>query len=128
MAEVKQVSEPMINFLYALNEAILIKHLGPEMTAEVVAKIPDAPASSMSGFRSMSKYRRSRARRPPQAAKENHPRDCWRRDLIAANPARANTALPNKGRAGGSGTGEPPRHPQGKRHSDMSGKSPRGLR
>jgi hypothetical protein len=43
MAEVKQVSEPMINFLYALNEAILIKHLGPEMTAEVVAKIPDAP-------------------------------------------------------------------------------------
>jgi hypothetical protein len=47
MIEFKKVSEPMIRFIFALNEAILIKHLGPTMaveTAEVVATITNAPS------------------------------------------------------------------------------------
>jgi hypothetical protein len=46
MIELKQVSEPMIDFIFALNEAILIKHLGPTMAAEaaeVITKITNAP-------------------------------------------------------------------------------------
>jgi hypothetical protein len=41
MAELKQVSEPMIHFIFALNEALLIKYLGA--TVEVVTKITGAP-------------------------------------------------------------------------------------
>jgi hypothetical protein len=42
----KQVSEPMIYLIFAINEAILIKNLGPTMAAEaaqVVTKITNAP-------------------------------------------------------------------------------------
>jgi hypothetical protein len=41
MAELKQVSEPMIHHIFALNEALLLKHLGA--TAEVITQITDAP-------------------------------------------------------------------------------------
>ena len=46
MIELKQISEPMIRFIFAVNEAILIKHLGPAMaaeSAELITKITDAP-------------------------------------------------------------------------------------
>ena len=41
MAELKQVSEPMIHFIFALNEALLLKHLGAKI--EGFTKITDAP-------------------------------------------------------------------------------------
>jgi hypothetical protein len=41
MLEFKQVSEPMIYLIFAINEAILMKHLGA--AAETVAIITDAP-------------------------------------------------------------------------------------
>jgi hypothetical protein len=44
MADVNKVLERMIEFIYALSEAILAKHFGSEITAEVVAKIEDAPS------------------------------------------------------------------------------------
>ena len=44
MAEVRNVSEHMVNFLQALNEALLVKHFAPEMQAKVVAQIGDAPS------------------------------------------------------------------------------------
>lgn len=43
MLELKQVSEPMIHLIFALNEALLLKHLGATATAEVITKITDAP-------------------------------------------------------------------------------------
>jgi hypothetical protein len=39
--ELKKVSEPMIYFIFSVNEALLVKHLGA--TVEVVAEITDAP-------------------------------------------------------------------------------------
>ena len=41
MCELKQVAEPMIYLLLAINEAILLKRLGAR--AEVVTSITDAP-------------------------------------------------------------------------------------
>jgi len=57
----------------------------------------------------------------------NHPH-LARRDFLAPKPASPSTALPNNGRAAGSGTAERPRHLRGKRRSGLAGKSPRGLR
>jgi hypothetical protein len=45
MSEVRHVSGRMMNLLYALTEVFLAKYFGPEMTAEVVAKIPNAPGA-----------------------------------------------------------------------------------
>ena len=45
MSALKQVTEPMIYLIFAINEAILIKNLGPTMAAEaaeVVTKITNA--------------------------------------------------------------------------------------
>jgi hypothetical protein len=43
MAEVNSVSGHMTNFLLSLSDAFLTKHFAPNMRAEVVAKITDAP-------------------------------------------------------------------------------------
>jgi len=45
MDEVNKVSRHMMVLLYALTEAFLAKYFGPEMTAEVIAKIADAPGA-----------------------------------------------------------------------------------
>jgi len=43
MAEVRQVSEDMTQFIMALTASIWVKHFGPQMTGEVCAKIAGAP-------------------------------------------------------------------------------------
>jgi hypothetical protein len=43
MNEVKNVNEHMVVFVHSLSEAFLLKYVGPELTAEVVKKIVDAP-------------------------------------------------------------------------------------
>jgi hypothetical protein len=45
MDEAKHVAGHMMTLLYALTEAFLAKYFGPEMTAEVIAKIADAPGA-----------------------------------------------------------------------------------
>ena len=37
------MSSYMMDLLYALTEAFLLKYFGPEITGEVIAKIADAP-------------------------------------------------------------------------------------